>query len=38
VAETTEAVEDGSVEGTGKGTLAVGGEGVGGNALGGRAA
>lgn len=38
VAETAEAVEDGSVEGTGKGTLAVGRERVGGNALGGRAA
>jgi hypothetical protein len=38
VAEPTEAVEDGSVEGTSKGTLAVGGERIGGNALGGRAA
>lgn len=38
VAETTEAVEDGSVEGTSKGTLAVGGERIGGNALGSRAA
>lgn len=38
MAETAEGVEDGSVEGTGKGTLAVGGERIGGNALGGRAA
>jgi len=38
VAETAEAVEDGSVEGTSKRTLAVGGERIGGNALGGRAA
>ena len=38
VAETTEAVEDSGVEGTGEGALAVRREGVGGNALGGRAA
>lgn len=38
VTEATEDVEDGSVSGTGQGTLAVGGEGVAGNALGGRAA
>jgi hypothetical protein len=37
-AETTESVEDGSVESTGEGTLTVGGEGIGGDALGGRAA
>lgn len=38
VAEATESVEDGGVEGTGEGPLAVGREGVGRNALGGRAA
>ena len=37
VAETAEGVEDGSVESTGKGTLAVRGQSVGGDALGGRA-
>lgn len=35
--ETTEDVEDSSVGGTGHGTLTVGGQRVGGNALGGRA-
>lgn len=38
VAEATESVEDGGVEGTGEGALAVSREGVGRNALGGRAA
>lgn len=38
VAEATEGVEDGGVESTSEGTLAVGGERVGGNALRGRAA
>lgn len=38
VAETTEGVEDSGVEGTGEGALLVRREGVGGNALGGRAA
>jgi hypothetical protein len=37
-AETAESVEDGSVEGTGEGTLAVSRESVGRDALGGRAA
>ena len=37
VTETTEDVEDGSVGGTGHGTLTVGGQRVGGDALGGRA-
>jgi hypothetical protein len=38
VSEAAEGVEDGSVEGTGKRTLTIGGQGVGSDALGSRAA